>query len=365
MFFQTLRFVLVLLFTFATVALAPTAVSVESAQPLFFTPTTRGQVDVLAGIESAEASIDMSMFRITDVEVLTALIAAQARGVNVRVLLDKAMAEKEKPNGPTYILESAGVDVQRSSSQFSISHAKTFIVDKKRVYIMTLNLTKISHLVRDVGYISENHEIVGYLNQLFEVDWQNGIQNGKETPANIPRDLVISPVDATIKLRAMINQATTTLKLAVENFSYRDIIADLIEAKQRGVKVEVLLPRCNFVTVDFNMPAAKQLHEAGVNVRLMPDPESPELPYIHQKTMSIDQRLGFVGSENFSYNSLEYAREVGILFRNTSQIRQLDDIFDLDFGKALDFKAAEAHRCQKLELRPLTLADKSNELYFQ
>lgn len=42
--------------------------------------------------------------------------------------------------------------------------------------------------------------------------------------------------------------------------------------------------------------------------------ETPKNPYIHAKTIFVDEHIGYVGSINFTTNSIENNREVGIIF---------------------------------------------------
>jgi phosphatidylserine/phosphatidylglycerophosphate/cardiolipin synthase-like enzyme len=332
--------VLAVLFNFG-----PIALSTETPPPLFFTPVTQGQTDVLAGLTSAKSSIHMFMYRVTDPQILSALIDAKSRGVDVKVILDKNSAEHEKPNGPSTILTEGGVEVRRSSAKFSISHGKTFLVDGERAYIMTLNLTKIASVVRDAGLITGDEEVVGYLEKLFQADWKNANEDGDVTPDSIPENLVISPVNASEKLQDLIDSAKSELRLVVENLSYQEIIDELIEAHQRGVHVEVLLPRCNMGESEFNLPAAQKLDAAGIDVRLMPGPETADMPYIHQKSIIADDSRAFLGSENDSYNSIVCAREIGILFDEARQIRQLTETFDEDFDKSMNYSEAKDFQC--------------------
>src|SRR5665213_3589849 len=125
-----------------------------AAQPLFFTPASTSVPQVMDAINSAKKSFHMIMYRISTVAVMDALIAAKNRGVDVQVILDNAGATSEKPTGAFHTLSAAGVKVMKSSSLFSISHVKAFVVDNKTAYIMTLKLTTISPTVRDVGLIS-------------------------------------------------------------------------------------------------------------------------------------------------------------------------------------------------------------------
>src|SRR5262249_12390710 len=118
-------------------------------------------------------------------------------------------------------------------------------------------------------------------------------------------------------------------------------------AQKHGVKVQALMPRCDLTANDFDMPAARSLAAAGVDVRMMPAPMSKELPYIHQKSIVIDEREVFLGSENFTYNSLDKGRELGIIFADAHKVRQMVDVYKDDMSKSLNMKQSEGYQCPK------------------
>ncbi len=328
-----------------SLSIGPAAFSRSAELPLFFTPTASAQVDVMAGINGAKSSIHMLMFRLTEPKIIDALIAAKARGVDVQIILDSNSLAKEKPGGPSQVLGAGGVTVIKSSSQFSISHYKSFVVDGSMAYIMTMNLTRIADRVRDVGYMTADAEAVAFVEELFKVDADNAANNSMNSPTKIPANMVISPVNSKERLSSLIKSAKTDLKVVVENLSYTDLIQDMIDAKARGVDVQVMLPRCNISNADFDLPAAKTLSDAGVNVRMMPPPDSVDLPYLHQKSMMIDGAKGFLGSENFSFNSIEKARELGLIFDDASQVGQMTKIFMQDFDKSVSYTDAAKITC--------------------
>jgi cardiolipin synthase len=79
--------------------------------------------------------------------------------------------------------------------------------------------------------------------------------------------------------------------------------------------------------------AFKQLTAAGVHVRTY----ASDAPlYIHAK-MILTPRRAFLGSENFSYTSLELNRELGIMFTTPAPIRSLNATFDRDYSGASPF----------------------------
>ena len=313
--------------------------------PLFFTPNNSANPDVLAAINGAKTSIHMTMYHLTDQTIIEALIAASKRGVDVQVILDVQQAVREKPTGAYHQLKNANVMAVKSSGGFSLSHVKAFVIDGKAAYIMTLNLTRIASTTRDVGYVANDPTTVAFVEELFTMDLKNAANQDTESPDTIPDNIVLSPTHSRPRLEALIASAKKTLQITVENLSDNTIIADIIAAKARGVDVQVLLPRCDLSSANFDMPAARQLNTAQVDVRLMPAPASETTPYIHQKSIVVDDTTAFLGSENFSFNSLDHARELGLIFSDVAKIRQMTTMFNADFSHALNMRDAEAFTC--------------------
>ena len=316
-----------------------------STQPLFFTPSSPVVPEVLAAFNSARKSIHMIMFRISVPELIDALIAAKKRGVDVRIIVDKNAAEREKPTGAFARLTAAGVTIVKSSSAFSLSHIKTFVIDNQTAYIMTLNLTRLADVARDVGYVTSDPETVNFFTELFDTDMQNAANKTQNSPPRIPEHVVLSPVNSRDKLVKFIGSAKRTIQLVVENFSDKTITEALIAAHKRGVKVEVLMPRCNFTGNEFDMPVGRTLAGANIDTRMMGAPMSAQLPYIHQKSIVVDEKEAYIGSENFTYNSLDRAREFGVIIEEAPQVRQLVNQFRDDFPKAMNMKDAETYKC--------------------
>jgi phosphatidylserine/phosphatidylglycerophosphate/cardiolipin synthase-like enzyme len=298
----------------------------------------------MKAIEGAQSSIHMIMYRISTPAIIDALIDAKNRGVDVQVILDSNAVSTEKPTGAFHRLSEAKVNVMKSSAAFSISHVKSFVVDNKTAYIMTLNLTSISSTVRDVGLITNDSGIVGFFNELFTQDVKNSQNGTMDSPQSIPDFVVLSP-NSRPRLLALIATARKSIQLEVENFSDTAMMNALIAAQKKGVKVQVMMPRCDMTSNDFDMPAARTLRDGGVEVRLMGSPMSADLPYIHQKSIIIDETSFFMGSENFSFNSLEKARELGVIVSEAPKVRQMVDTFNQDFGVSLTMDKAEAFKC--------------------
>lgn len=103
------------------------------------------------------------------------------------------------------------------------------------------------------------------------------------------------------------------------------LIKDLIAAKKRGVKVEVILEVREDAdrTSKRNRLTGKMLSEGGVEVTY--DSLSKTT---HAKLMIIDEHLTLVGSTNWTYYALTYNHEVSVLVRSREVAKELINYFN-------------------------------------
>src|SRR4029077_10032913 len=99
--------------------------------------TAKPILDALAG---AKKSLNIRMFLFTDPTLLHAVIAAQKRGVKVRVMLNPARRDGETENAAARkALVAAGVEVRDSSPEFALTHQKSMVIDDASGFIESLN----------------------------------------------------------------------------------------------------------------------------------------------------------------------------------------------------------------------------------
>src|ERR1700745_3863967 len=95
---------------------------------------------IIDPINAAQHSLNIRMFLFTDPTLLRAVIAAQHRGVNVRVMLNPARRDGESDNEEARkLLLKAGVKVRNSSEKFALTHQKSMVVDDASGFVESLN----------------------------------------------------------------------------------------------------------------------------------------------------------------------------------------------------------------------------------
>ncbi len=276
----------------------------------------------------AAHSIDMEIYELEDPIEERALIAAHQRGVSVRVLLNAAYEARTTNQPVAALLRAGGVEVRFGVSS-TIFHIKTTTFDRTTSDISTANLTpQFYSTTRDAEIVDTYPVHVAAIEKTFENDW-NG-QNPASDEANAP-GLVWSP-DSEQTMVDRISSATQSVQFTSEELSDPYIYRALASDAARGV-------RCQVVMMD-NPDWAKgfgQVTAAGCVVHVLP--ETAKGLYIHEKLILIDSGTArasvMVGSQNASYSSLAFNRELSIVLTNAQAptvIAEVTRTFDDDFA---------------------------------
>jgi phosphatidylserine/phosphatidylglycerophosphate/cardiolipin synthase-like enzyme len=276
-------------------------------------------------IATATKSIDMTMYELTDVTVMDAFAAAAAKGIAVRVILDQSGSEKAA-NTPAYnYLEKYKCGVHWSNPAFSVTHQKTITIDSATSAIMTLNLTPVDYaMTRDFAVITNNQADVAAIESTFNADYTNA-----KITAPTGENLVWSPSNSLSSLLALINGAKTSLLISQEEFEETQIESALLAALKRGVAVTLVQEN---LENKYNTTLTA-LKTAGAKIAVY---TSSTGYYIHAKTVLADYGTAtakmFVGSENFTNNSLQNNRELGLIFNDAACMTGVHDAISKDFS---------------------------------
>jgi phosphatidylserine/phosphatidylglycerophosphate/cardiolipin synthase-like enzyme len=249
-------------------------------------------------IGGAVRSIDVVIYQFTSEPVRDALRDAAARGVHVRVILDRTQQENEEL---VRWLEENGVEARLSSESFTYTHQKTITIDEELTLVSSGNLERRSFATsRNFTAIDRDFEDVRDFDAIFEADWSGRV------PELACTRLVYSPVNSRARVIALIEGATRRIDVEAMYVTDSQVFNALIDAQRRGVAVRALLNDPRF-GVESSSWGVRDLRAAGGEVRKLPS------LFVHAKVIMVDDAWFFVGSENFSRNSLNNNREAGLI----------------------------------------------------
>lgn len=282
-----------------------------------------GRAPIMQAIDGARASIRLKIYLVTDNTVVDALGEAAQRGVDVRVILE------EEPFGggdsnllAKQALEAAGVQVRARPGAFVYSHEKSLVVDDRRAYIMTHNLTNSSfNRNREYMAIVEDPDVVAEVARVFDADWE------RVEPDLAKALLVWSPVNSRPHLEALVQSAQVSLDVEHTSLLDERLLDLLADAAQRGVRVRVTTPAI-LDPSEWEWEPVSKLAAAGAAVRFL------DTPYVHAKAIIVDGQTAMIGSQNLTANSLENNRELGIVFDDPAAVNRLARTFLVDWNNA-------------------------------
>jgi cardiolipin synthase len=293
-----------------------------------------GDSVITDAIDSAQKSVWVEMYLLTDRKIITALEEAAHRGIDTRVMLETHPYGGGSSSATETMdrLSAAGVQTKATNPAFSLTHEKGMILDGKTAYIMTSNFTLSALGVsrstenREYGVIDHNQQDVQSVIDIFNADW-----NRTNVQLSDP-NLVVSPINSRQDFESLINSAHKSLQIEAEEMQDNDIEQDLINAEKRGVQVQVILPSSSSSSSDSggsnggNSAGISTIEQGHVQVK-----EDPQL-YMHAKIIIVDGQKAFVGSENISSASLDSNRELGIIVSDQGALNTLQQTFQQDWN---------------------------------
>ncbi|HSL21352.1 MAG TPA: phospholipase D-like domain-containing protein [Vicinamibacterales bacterium] len=280
-----------------------------------------GLKPLLAALEAATKSIDLTIFRLDRDDVVGALGAAVTRGVAVRALIAHTNSGGEKALRKLELkLLERGVTVARSADDFPRYHGKLAIIDRDRLLLLGFNYTKLDlDKSRSFGLIVEDDAVVKETLRLFEAD----LLKQDYTPRH--ESLVVSPDNARERLAAFIRGAKSELAIYDTRLSDRAMLRLIAERARAGVSVRVI-GRCG--------KAAPSLIRCEKLPRYR----------LHIRAIVRDGEEAFVGSQSLRKAELDERREFGMLIAHRPTVRRMLTTFEEDW--ALTAAARESEKAE-------------------
>jgi len=257
---------------------------------------------LISSIQAAEDSIQLAMYNL-NLEVLAdALIAAQARGVDVFVVMDN---EKTKNQVPQFLLD-AGISLVSDPAD-STMHNKFMVIDSKQVWTGSMNFTAsgceedYNHLIQiESPELAKNYQME--FDEMFE-DRAFSTDSPKNTPypvlniSGVQVHTLFSPEDGVQDaLLNEISKADESIVFLAYSFTSDKLAKALEERAKAGVEVIGVM---DAEQIRSNTGGEyENMLEAGISIA------QDDIPgQMHHKVIILDENIVVTGSYNFSGNA--------------------------------------------------------------
>lgn len=268
---------------------------------------------IIDKIDASQERVWIAVYTLTLPNLRESLVRAQQRGVDVRVILEKFPFWNTGINRETEVfLQKNAIPLHLSGEkQFAFMHAKFSIIDKSWI-VETANWTRSSFSTNREFFISGTDTAIREnLVTIFDEDfaWRVGVSRDNR--------LLAGPTNARERMIDFTNLTQSTVDIYAPSFSDEKFLSELSRLCLAGKQVRLLL-------ADYEDADDSALKEGTcLQVHHMKKP-------LHAKVIIRDKNSAFVGSFNFTKNSLEKNREVG-LFISWEITKSISESFESDW----------------------------------
>ncbi|HET9946617.1 MAG TPA: phospholipase D-like domain-containing protein [Patescibacteria group bacterium] len=295
--------------------------SATSNVSLFTQPET-GKHPILDAISQAHQEILVEMYLLSDKDIISSLEQAKTRGVLVEVMLEQHPFGGGNLNTKTQKeLTGNGISFEWTNPRFALTHEKSIIIDGQEAFILGQNLTTSAFTKnREYDVIDTTPQDVLEIRNIFLADWER-------KSITLPQShLVISPDTSRAALTALIQNATESISIEIEDINDSQIVSILSE-KAKTIPVQMIVP--TLTQISSNKDTLLQLQSAGVQIKTLSS------PYVHAKLILVDNKKAYVGSVNLSTQSMDENRELGIIISENDTLQTLSTTFTNDWDKGI------------------------------
>lgn len=324
---KRLTLLLVILLVFSLTF--PLSTFSESNISIWFPPEQGSEVksEIISLINSASKSFYAAIYDINDTDIVSALLSAHKKGIDVKVIMDDVQAEAEKDIVTP--LKNAGI-LKTDNDQNALMHNKFAVIDGDKVLTGSTNWTE------NCLFYNNNNSLLIYSDKL-AADYTtefNEMWNGKfgsNSLANTPYPHVslgttdiqcyFAPEDnVEDHIISTIDSAKSYIDFATFTFTSIPISNAIMEKIQEGIKVKGIYEArqaSQYCTYD-------TLKTAGANVIYDGNPKT-----MHDKFFVIDGQTVITGSYNPTKQANTENDENLLIIRDNS----IAKIYESEFNK--------------------------------
>lgn len=248
-------------------------------------------------IERAEKSILLVIYTLNDPSIINQLREKSEAGCAVKVICDVKTSQ--------YLENKLGREVELVKRYSAgLMHQKILVIDEQQTWIGSANMTGASlrhygNLVLAIDSKALAATVIAKANSYTAEDprkfpYQSFQVGGQQI------DLCFLPDDSegVLRLKKLIQTAAKTIRIAMFTWTRRDLANAVVDAKKRGVDVEVILDRTS--SLGASIKIFEFLKQNGVAVKVN---QSGGL--MHNKCMIIDDSTLVNGSANWTKQAFQ------------------------------------------------------------
>lgn len=249
---------------------------------------------LLQAMKNTKNAIFFQIYGLTDPDVIALLSHKIAQGLDVQIFYDS--------KGSCLPKEFPGTALKGSG----LMHRKIFLFDRATAFLGTANATTQSLKMHD-------NFMVGIYSPKVNTFLRNAcLESGSFQLGQSSLELYLLPDlegKALDSLSRRLDLAKDSIRIAMFTFTHPLLVEKLIQAKQRGIEVEILIDR--YTASGASKKHCQILQEAGIKVR-----HSMGGQLFHHKWAILDEKTLILGSANWTKAAFEKNHDFLLIFDN-------------------------------------------------
>jgi phosphatidylserine/phosphatidylglycerophosphate/cardiolipin synthase-like enzyme len=153
------------------------------------------------------------------------------------------------------------------------------------------------------------------------------------------RSLFVLPDDTAAPILQAIAAARRSLRIKMFAFTDESLMHAVVAARQRKIKVQVMLNPARRSGEHDNDAVRKTLDRAGVDVK----DASPAFDLTHEKSMVVDDETAFVQSLNWTTKNLTATRDYCVVTTRPQDVSEIVECFEADWHRQTFAPRAHSH----------------------
>ena len=293
---------------------------------VYFTPRDPVVDHMISLIDEARTRVWAAFYSFTLEEVARALLRAEERGVDVRVVMDDSTARA--PHSISGIIKDK-IPLRTDFDPSDFMHHKFMVIDSFLTWTGSYNPGETGSF-RDnnnVIVISSARVAAIYEDEFLEM-WEGKFVMGSSGPTEKPRitlgrvpvEIYFAPEDSCARrLIELISGAKKSIRFAAFAFTLEPVAGALLERHRAGIDIRGVMERGQ------NSPwnCYPIFEDTGIDIRW-----DQNLFYLHHKFFVIDEKIVITGSFNPTKHAREANDENMLIIHNSSVARKYLKEFD-------------------------------------
>lgn len=285
------------------------------------TPDKKLIWEIVKKIDNAKLRIFVEVYIFTEKDLQKALIRAKKRWVEVKVIMEKNVYKAANLNKKTYDnFAKNNIELSwASDTNFALTHTKLMIIDEL-IMISTGNYSYATFSKnREFFLFIKDEKLLSNLISIFNLDFEHKKEIVYDS------NLVLSPYYTREKFDILLKSAKKSIKMYIQNFWDKKVLEILKSKKKEWIDIEIILP--DLKSIESNSDEIEEFKKAWIKYK------TSKNPYIHAKSILVDDKYLYIWSINFSSYSIDKNREIWLLIKTGKIIQKFLDIFSSDFKK--------------------------------